>query len=206
MALCRVTSSPATAAKKTTKLGYSALEAGSASLPVTVMMLFFAAKSGELAQRIGPRLQMTVGPLVVGVSFLLMARIEPDSGYLVSVLPAVVIFGVGLVITVAPLTATVLAAVEPWAGPIDGTRRSASRHPFAPPVSAALWLLCTRMKTSVLRRLTAASRLLSVKRVGSRWAVWDVLDWLVLVVPGLHPWVRSCLRPHLEPGHQQYSL
>lgn len=93
-------------------LGYSALEAGSASLPVTVMMLFFAAKSGALAQRIGPRLQMTVGPLVVGASFLLMARIESGSEYLVGVLPAVLVFGVGLVITVAPVTATVLAAVE----------------------------------------------------------------------------------------------
>lgn len=93
-------------------LGYSALEAGSASLPVTVMMLFFAARSGALAQRIGPRLQMTVGPLVVGASFLLMARIESGSTYLVGVLPAVLVFGVGLVITVAPVTATVLAAVE----------------------------------------------------------------------------------------------
>lgn len=93
-------------------LGYSALEAGSASLPVTVMMLFFAAKSGALAQRIGPRLQMTVGPLVVGASFVLMARIESGSAYLVGVLPAVLVFGVGLVITVAPVTATVLAAVE----------------------------------------------------------------------------------------------
>ncbi len=93
-------------------LGYSALEAGSASLPVTVMMLFFAARSGALAQRIGPRLQMTVGPLVVGASFLLMARIESGSRYLVGVLPAVLVFGIGLVITVAPVTATVLAAVE----------------------------------------------------------------------------------------------
>ncbi len=93
-------------------LGYSALEAGSASLPVTVMMLFFAAKSGALAQRIGPRLQMTVGPLVVAASFLLMARIEAGSSYLIGVLPAVLVFGVGLVITVAPVTATVLAAVD----------------------------------------------------------------------------------------------
>ena len=93
-------------------LGYSALEAGSASLPVTVMMLFFAAKSGALAQRIGPRLQMTVGPLVVGASFLLMARIESGSSYVGGVLPAVLVFGIGLVITVAPVTATVLAAVD----------------------------------------------------------------------------------------------
>jgi hypothetical protein len=84
------------------------------------------------------------------------------------------------------------------------SRRSGA--PIVSPISAALWLLCAHMKTCLMRKPATASRLLSVKRVGSRRAVWDVLDWLVLVVPGLHPWVRSCLRPHLEPGHQQYSL
>ncbi len=93
-------------------LGYSALEAGSATLPVTAMMLFFAAKSGALAQRIGPRLQMIVGPIVIAASFLLLAGIKSGSGYLTDVLPGVLVFGVGLVITVAPVTATVLAAVE----------------------------------------------------------------------------------------------
>ncbi len=93
-------------------LGYSALEAGAATMPVTVLMMLFAAKSGALAQRIGPRWQMIVGPLVVGAGFALMTRIGPGSRYLPDVLPPVLLFGAGLVITVAPLTATVLAAVE----------------------------------------------------------------------------------------------
>jgi EmrB/QacA subfamily drug resistance transporter len=93
-------------------LGYSALEAGAATMPVTVLMMLFAAKSGALAQRIGPRTQMILGPLVLGVGFAVMSRIGPGSQYLPDVLPPVVLFGTGLVITVAPLTATVLAAVE----------------------------------------------------------------------------------------------
>jgi EmrB/QacA subfamily drug resistance transporter len=93
-------------------LGYSALEAGAATLPITVMMMLFAARSGALAQRIGPRLQMIVGPLVVATGFALMSSISPGSGYLTAVLPPVLLFGLGLVITVAPLTATVLAAVD----------------------------------------------------------------------------------------------
>ncbi len=93
-------------------LGYSALEAGAATLPVTALMLLFSAKSGAVAQRIGPRLPMTLGPIVIAVGFIWMARIEPGQSYLASVLPPVLVFGTGLVVVVAPLTATVLAAVE----------------------------------------------------------------------------------------------
>ena len=91
--------------------GYSALEAGIALLPVTVIMLLLSARSGALAQRIGPRLQMTVGPLVIAAGLALFARIGAGGNYLTEVLPAMVVFGFGLSINVAPLTATVLAAV-----------------------------------------------------------------------------------------------
>ena len=93
-------------------LGYSALESGAALLPVTVIMMLFSAKSGALSQRIGPRLPMTVGPLLVAVGFALMTRVAPGQGYVRVVLPAVLVFASGLVITVAPLNVTVLAAVE----------------------------------------------------------------------------------------------
>ena len=93
-------------------LGYTALEAGAATLPVTVLMMAFAARSGQLAERIGTRLPMTVGPLVAALAFALFTRIQPDGTYWRDVLPAVVVFGAGLVITVAPLTATVLNAVD----------------------------------------------------------------------------------------------
>ena len=95
-----------------TALGYSPVEAGVALFPVTVLMLLLSERAGALATRIGPRRPMTFGPLVVAVALLLMARIEPGTSYVTTVLPAAVVFGLGLSLTVAPLTATVLAAAD----------------------------------------------------------------------------------------------
>jgi EmrB/QacA subfamily drug resistance transporter len=95
-----------------TDLGYSALEAGASLLPATFLMFFFSARSGALAQRIGPRLQMTVGPFIVAVGIALLARVEPGHSYWSSVFPAMLVLGAGLTTTVAPLTAAVLAAVS----------------------------------------------------------------------------------------------
>jgi EmrB/QacA subfamily drug resistance transporter len=90
--------------------GYSPVEAGTSLLPVTFIMLLLSSRSGALAARIGPRLQMTAGPLVIACSLLLFARIGASGNYLTAVLPAVVLFGLGVAINVAPLTATALAA------------------------------------------------------------------------------------------------
>ena len=93
--------------------GWSALEAGVALLPATVLMLLFSAKSGELAQRIGPRPQLTIGPLLVAVGLLLLSRIGADVSWWRDVLPGAVVFGLGLTTFVAPLTATVMGSVDP---------------------------------------------------------------------------------------------
>lgn len=93
-------------------LGYSALEAGASMLPVTVMLVVLSSRTGRLAQRIGPRLPMTLGPLVAGAGLLWMSGVEPGGHYATGVLPAVGVFGLGLSLTVAPLTAAVMAAVE----------------------------------------------------------------------------------------------
>jgi EmrB/QacA subfamily drug resistance transporter len=93
-----------------TGLGYTPIAAGAASLPTTAMMLAFAARGGALAQRIGPRIPLTIGPLLIACAMLLMTRIEPGASYVGTVLPAVLVFGAGLVFVVAPVTATVLAA------------------------------------------------------------------------------------------------
>ena len=90
--------------------GYSPIEAGTALLPVTFIMLALSARSGALAARIGPRLQMTVGPLVIAASLFLFTRIGGSGDYWTAVFPAVVVFGLGVAINVAPLTATALAA------------------------------------------------------------------------------------------------
>ena len=91
--------------------GYTALQAGISLLPVTAIMLALSARSGALAARIGPRLQMSIGPVVIAIGLALFTRIGYSGNYFTEVLPAVVIFGLGLAINVAPLTSTVLAAV-----------------------------------------------------------------------------------------------
>jgi EmrB/QacA subfamily drug resistance transporter len=89
--------------------GYSPLEAGLSLLPTTVLSLLFATRSARLAARIGPRLQMSVGPIVAGIGLLLLVRAR-GGDYPTQILPAVTVFGAGLAIAVAPLTATALSA------------------------------------------------------------------------------------------------
>ncbi|WP_328469334.1 MFS transporter [Actinoplanes sp. NBC_00393] len=91
--------------------GYTPLQAGISLLPVTVIMLLLSARSGAVAARIGPKLQMSLGPILVGLGFALFTQIDATGSYLTSVLPGVTVLGLGLAVTVAPLTATVLAAV-----------------------------------------------------------------------------------------------
>ena len=111
-----------------TALGYSPLMAGLASLPVTIIMLLFSARSGAVAQRIGPRLPLTVGPLVIAASLLAMHTIDIDSAYLTGVLPCVLLLAVGLVIVVAPVTATTLAAApDERAGVASAVSNAVSR-------------------------------------------------------------------------------
>jgi EmrB/QacA subfamily drug resistance transporter len=93
--------------------GFSPVAAGSSLLPVTAMMLVFSARMGRVAQRVGPRVPMTVGPLVASVGLAMLVRVGAHTSYVSDLLPAVLVFGLGLSITVAPLTATVLAAAPP---------------------------------------------------------------------------------------------
>ncbi|MGW1282590.1 MFS transporter [Streptomyces sp. NPDC002586] len=108
--------------------GYSPLAAGTALLPTTVLMLLFSARSGALADRTGPRLPLTAGPLLCAAAMLLMLRVGPHAGYLTDVLPAVLVMGAGMVTLVAPLTATVLASVgTARAGLASGINNAAAR-------------------------------------------------------------------------------
>src|SRR5262245_3114620 len=92
--------------------GWSALEAGTALLPATLVMLLFSARSAALSQRIGPRLQLTLGPLLLAVGLLLLARVGPGAYWARDVLPGAFVLGLGLVTFVAPLTATVMGSVS----------------------------------------------------------------------------------------------
>lgn len=111
-----------------TALGYDALTAGASLLPMTLLMLLLSGYAGGLSERVGARLPMTIGPVLMAAGFLLMLRIRPESGYAGAVLPAVVVLGLGLVSTVAPLTATVLASVEDHhAGIASGVNNAVAR-------------------------------------------------------------------------------
>lgn len=109
-------------------LGYSPIAAGAALLPQTVLMLLLSARSGALAQRIGPRIPLTVGPLMIAAGMLLMTRIDPGDSYVASVLPAVIVFGLGLTLVASPVTATALAAVDAsHAGIASGVNNAVAR-------------------------------------------------------------------------------
>ncbi|MFC9394125.1 MFS transporter [Streptomyces sp. NPDC057027] len=108
--------------------GYSALGAGMALLPTTVLMLLLSARSGELGEKIGPRIPLTVGPLLCAAGMLLMLRVGEDASYVRDVLPAMLVLGLGMTALVAPLTATVLASVDvSRAGLASGINNAAAR-------------------------------------------------------------------------------
>jgi EmrB/QacA subfamily drug resistance transporter len=109
-------------------LGYTPIAAGAASLPVTALMLFLSPRAGALAQRIGPRLPLALGPIIIAVGMLMFGGIDNGDSYLGSVLPAVVVFGLGLSLVVAPITATVLAAADVrHAGVASGVNNAVAR-------------------------------------------------------------------------------
>jgi EmrB/QacA subfamily drug resistance transporter len=93
-------------------VGYSPLDSGLATLPVTIMIFLFSRRFGALADRVGPRRLMGAGPVVCAGGLLLLLRVSQHPSYVTDLFPAVAVFGLGLAMTVAPLTATVLAGVE----------------------------------------------------------------------------------------------
>jgi EmrB/QacA subfamily drug resistance transporter len=108
--------------------GFSPLEAGVSLLPSTAAMLLLSARAGALAQKIGPRWLMTGGLLTAAAGLLLLTRIGPNASYVADVLPAVLLFGLGLSMTVAPLTATVLASADDrHAGIASGVNNATAR-------------------------------------------------------------------------------
>jgi EmrB/QacA subfamily drug resistance transporter len=111
-----------------TVLGYGALQAGMATLPITVLMLLLAARGGALGARVGPRIPMTVGPLVMALGVGWLSLVGDGTSYWLGVLPPLVVFALGLALMVAPLTATVLAAApEGRAGVASGVNNAVAR-------------------------------------------------------------------------------
>ncbi|MGY2079941.1 MFS transporter [Modestobacter sp. SYSU DS0657] len=111
-----------------TVLGYGATLAGAAMLPSILLITLLSARAGALAQRIGPRRPMAVGPLVAAAGLLWLTRVDAGSSYWVDVLPGSVLLGLGMAALVAPLTATVLgAAPDHLAGVASGVNNAVAR-------------------------------------------------------------------------------
>ncbi|HEY3010063.1 MAG TPA: DHA2 family efflux MFS transporter permease subunit [Micromonosporaceae bacterium] len=109
-------------------VGLSALAAGAALLPATILLLIGSAPAGRLATRIGPRIPVTIGPLLAAVGLLMLRTIGPHADYWLGVLPGTAVFGLGLTLLVAPLTAAVLGAVgDRFAGVASGVNNAAAR-------------------------------------------------------------------------------
>jgi EmrB/QacA subfamily drug resistance transporter len=92
--------------------GYSPFEAGAATTPTTIVMFLFSGRFGALASRIGPRVPMGIGPIIGAVGLAILVRVDADPNYVTEILPSTLLFGLGLAMTVAPLTTTVLDSVE----------------------------------------------------------------------------------------------
>lgn len=109
-------------------VGYSALQAGLALLPMTAVIFGLSKRFGALGDRVGTRSLLTVGPIVTGLGLVLLAFAGESPNYVWNILPGVLLFGLGLAICVAALTATVLGAVDPAsAGVASGINNAASR-------------------------------------------------------------------------------
>ena len=108
--------------------GWSPLEAGAALLPVTVLLFFLSARMGALASRIGPRLPLTIGPIVAAAGMALLTRVGPDATFVADVLPGTIVFGLGLSAIVAPVTSTALGSVpETRVGTASGVNNAVAR-------------------------------------------------------------------------------
>jgi len=165
-------------------------------------MLLLSARAGHLSSRIGPRLPMTLGPLGVAAGFALFARIGPGASYLVDILPASLVYGLGLTLTVAPLTSTVLAAAPAeHAGIASAVNNDVARTagllavavlPVVAGISGAGALEPDRFAAGFRTAMVIAAVLC---------AVGGVLSWLTIRNPEPEPAEAEPAEPRPEPAH-----
>ena len=140
--------------------GYSAFAAGLSLLPITLLLIGLSRRVGRLSARVGPRLLMTVGPIVGGIGLLAFARVDERGDYLTQVLPATLIFGLGLAITVAPLTTTVLEAADRrHAGIASGVNNAIARVAGLLAIAAVGLVVSAQFGAAVDDRLAGRAQL-----------------------------------------------
>jgi EmrB/QacA subfamily drug resistance transporter len=199
--------------------GFTPLQAGISLLPSTAALLLLSSRAGALAQRFGPRWLMTGGLLLAAAGLALLTRIGPDTSYVTDVLPAVLLFGVGLSMTVAPLTATVLASAdERHAGVASGVNNATARAagllavaglPAAVGLSGDALQVSSSLDNGFHQAMLICSALLVLAAAGSALLVDnDVLR----PSPGERVAAPECLTncplgaPPLEPGPAEPAL
>ncbi|MFD7513063.1 DHA2 family efflux MFS transporter permease subunit, partial [Streptomyces sp. NPDC059853] len=183
-------------------LGYDAFEAGIATLPITLLMTVLSGPAGALAQRIGPRLPLTVGPLVAACGLLLLHRVHPGGGYWHDVFPAVLVQGLGMSLFVAPLTATVLASLEVRrAGIASGVNNAAARVaqllavaalPLAIGLSTDEYRSATEVNAAFGKAAWICAGLMALGGVAS----WVLMPATLTALPGGVPGNRPQCRTH----------
>jgi EmrB/QacA subfamily drug resistance transporter len=138
--------------------GYSPIEAGLALMPVSILTFLLAKRFGRLADRRGPRLFMGAGPLIVGIGLLLLLRVGAHAPYASQVLPGMVVFAFGLAMTVAPLTAAVLGAVESdRSGVASGVNNAVARVAGLVAIAAVGAVVAGHFSAGLDQRLQRAS-------------------------------------------------
>jgi EmrB/QacA subfamily drug resistance transporter len=136
--------------------GYTAIAAGIALLPLTAMLFFLSSRFGGLADRFGPRLFMGAGPVLGGSGLLLLLRVDRHADYLTQILPALMLFGLGLAMTVAPLTATVLGdADQNHAGIASGVNNAVARVAGLLAIAALGAVLASQFTSSLDSRVSS---------------------------------------------------
>ncbi len=194
-------------------LGYSALEAGASLVPFTVLMLLLSPAAGQLGRTIGPRLPMTVGPIVAGAGLALLAEVGPGDRYVPDVLAGVVVFGFGMSLTVAPLTAAVLAEVgEERVGVASGINNAVARLAGLLAVAAVPALAGIRTDESVEAGLdagyTTAMRICAAACVVGGLVAAAAMRTGAATVPTVHPALdQACNEGALDAptphGHEE---
>lgn len=159
--------------------GYTATQAGLASLPPTLLLLFLAPRVGRLAGRYGPRLFMTVGPLVSAVGYLLLLRATDDAPYWSELFPGIVTFGLGLALTVSPLTSAILGAVPPENAGIGSAVNNAVARIAGLVSVAMIGLIATQLDTAGFHAVSIACAVL--------FAIGGLLSWVGIRNPQPEP-------------------
>lgn len=160
--------------------GLKATEAGLASLPITILMILLSSRAGRLAGRLGPRLFMTAGPLIMAAGTLLLLLVAEHFNYWWQVLPAMIVLGVGLSLTVAPLTSAILGSIdESRSGIASAVNNAVSR--------VAGLLVVAMLSTIVGGTLNLAGFHTATMVTAALFAIGGVVSWIGIRRPAADP-------------------